>query len=155
MLIRGVRKVIMLMIAAAMLILLASCGSNYPADEINGDQNGNNTPVTDRTDDAPKQDGSEIEQDDGQQVPSEQQEEKNGSVIILYTSDVHCAVNEGFGYTGLAAIRDSFENKGYETILVDNGDAVQGDVLGSLTEGEAVIGLMNDLRYDVAIPGNH
>ncbi len=81
--------------------------------------------------------------------------DKNGEIYILYTSDVHCGVDEGFGYAGLKDIRDNLEAEGYETILVDDGDAIQGDSIGTLSKGEAIIDLMNDLRYDVAIPGNH
>ncbi len=76
-------------------------------------------------------------------------------VYVLYTSDVHCGVEDGFGYAGLYAIRKSLEDQGYETILVDDGDAIQGDTIGSYTHGEAIIDIMNESEYDVAIPGNH
>ncbi len=81
--------------------------------------------------------------------------EKTGEIYVLFTSDVHCGVDQGFGYAGLAQIRDTLEAQGYETILVDDGDALQGDSIGVLTKGEAVLGLMNEMGYDVAIPGNH
>ena len=80
---------------------------------------------------------------------------KNGDVYVLFTSDVHCGIDQGFGYVGLQQIRDSLVAQGYETILVDNGDAVQGEPIGTLTKGEALIDMMNAARYDVAIPGNH
>ncbi len=94
-------------------------------------------------------------------------EEKNGDeeetgpkrpdkdIYILFTSDIHCGVDNGFGYAGLKQIRQTLEAKGYTTLLVDNGDHVQGDVLGTLTKGEAIIPIMNALKYDIAIPGNH
>ena len=81
--------------------------------------------------------------------------EKNGEIYILVTSDVHCGVEKGFGYAGLQQIRDSLEQQGYETILVDDGDSIQGEALGTLSKGEAPITLMNEMGYDVAIPGNH
>ena len=81
--------------------------------------------------------------------------EKNGDIYILFTSDVHCAVDEGFGYAGVKAIRDKLDKEGYTTILVDDGDFLQGEPIGTLSKGEAIIELMNDLKYDVAIPGNH
>ncbi len=81
--------------------------------------------------------------------------EKNGEVIVLVTSDVHCGIDQGFGYAGLAAYRDSLEAQGYTTILVDDGDSIQGEAIGTLTKGEAIIDLMNAVGYDVAIPGNH
>ena len=74
---------------------------------------------------------------------------------MLFTSDVHCGVNSGFGYAGLAAVRDTLA-KSNHVLLVDNGDAIQGEPIGTMTTGEAIIGLMNDVGYDVAtIPGNH
>ena len=81
--------------------------------------------------------------------------EKNGEIYILYTSDVHCGIDSGFGYAGLARIRDMLERKGYSTILADNGDAIQGEIIGTLTKGEPIIDLMNAVGYDVAVPGNH
>ncbi len=81
--------------------------------------------------------------------------EKNGELYILFTSDVHCGVEQGFGYAGLQQIRDTLEEQGYETLLVDNGDAIQGESIGTLSKGEAIIDLMNDLKYDVATIGNH
>ena len=86
---------------------------------------------------------------------AEEKEEKNGDIYILFTSDVHCGIDQGFGYAGLQQVRDTLEAQGYETILVDDGDAIQGEPIGTLSEGEAIIDLMNDLKYDVAIPGNH
>ena len=86
---------------------------------------------------------------------AEEKAEKNGDIYILFTSDVHCGIDKGFGYAGLQQVRDTLEAQGYETILVDDGDAIQGEPIGTLSEGEAIIDLMNDLNYDVAIPGNH
>ena len=81
--------------------------------------------------------------------------EKNGEVYILYTSDIHCGIDKGFGLAGLQQVRDTLESQGYETLLVDDGDAIQGEPVGTLSEGEAMIRLMNALHYDAAIPGNH
>lgn len=81
--------------------------------------------------------------------------EKNGDIVIMYTGDIHCGVYEGFGVIGVQQIRETLEKNGATTLLVDTGDAVQGDSLGTLTKGSAVITLMNDLHYDIAIPGNH
>ena len=75
-------------------------------------------------------------------------------IVVLYTSDVHCGVEQGFGYAGLYAIRSYLEETCH-VILVDNGDSIQGEAMGTITEGEASINLMNALDYDLAIPGNH
>ena len=76
-------------------------------------------------------------------------------IMILYTSDVHCGVDKGFGYAGLEQIRKYEQARGYEVILVDNGDNIQGDALGLLTKGEALLDLMNRMGYSIAVPGNH
>ena len=76
-------------------------------------------------------------------------------LVVLFTSDVHCGVDRGFGYVGLKAIRNQLEREGCHVLLVDNGDAMQGGPLGLLTQGEAMIELMNRMGYDIAIPGNH
>ncbi len=75
-------------------------------------------------------------------------------VVVLFTSDVHCGIDQGFGYAGLAAIRDSLA-KSSHVLLVDNGDSIQGEPVGTMTTGEAIIDLMNAVGYDIAIPGNH
>ncbi len=76
-------------------------------------------------------------------------------VVVLYTSDVHCGVDQGFGYVGLQQVREQLEAAGNYTLLVDDGDNIQGEPLGTMTTGQASIELMNAMKYDVAIPGNH
>ena len=81
--------------------------------------------------------------------------EQEGDIVILYTSDVHCGIDEGFGYVGLQQIRESLKARGDTVLLVDDGDAIQGEPVGTMTRGEAILDLMNELKYDVVIPGNH
>ena len=76
-------------------------------------------------------------------------------LVILFTSDVHCGVDVNFGLDGLYQIRQAYENAGNYTLLVDDGDFIQGEPLGTMTTGSALIDLMNATGYDVAIPGNH
>ena len=75
-------------------------------------------------------------------------------VLILFTNDVHCGIAEAWGYAGLAAVKESMK-KFYDVLLVDCGDHLQGDTVGLVTKGAAVIDVMNTLGYDCAIPGNH
>lgn len=76
-------------------------------------------------------------------------------VMILFTSDVHCGIESNFGYAGLAMVRDAYKNAGYHVLLVDNGDSIQGEPVGTMTTGEANIKLMNAVGYDIATMGNH
>ena len=88
-----------------------------------------------------------------EEAPAEE-EGLSKDVVVLYTSDVHCGVDQGFGYAGLKAAKDYFETENY-TLLVDDGDSIQGEPIGTMTEGESNIDLMNKVGYDIAIPGNH
>ena len=76
-------------------------------------------------------------------------------LVVLFTSDAHCGIEQGWGYAGLAALRDAMVAQGNHVILVDNGDSIQGEPVGTMTTGEALIDLMNAVGYEVAIPGNH
>lgn len=82
-------------------------------------------------------------------------ESQNGNIVILYTNDVHCAVDTTIGYSGFYAYKKAMEEEGNAVFVVDDGDAIQGGTFGSITKGEAIIHLMNDVGYDLAIPGNH
>ena len=75
-------------------------------------------------------------------------------LIILFTSDVHCGIDQGWGYAGLYAVKENL-SKNYNVLLVDDGDSIQGEPIGTMTQGEAIIDIMNVMGYDVAIPGNH
>ena len=81
--------------------------------------------------------------------------ERSADVVILFTSDVHCGIDQGFGYAGLQQIRDYLIAGGNEVILVDDGDNIQGEPVGTMTKGEVSVDLMNKMGYSVAIPGNH
>ena len=75
-------------------------------------------------------------------------------VVVLFTSDVHCGIDQGWGYAGVANMRNSLQADNH-VVLVDDGDAIQGETIGTLTKGSAIIELMNAVGYDIAIPGNH
>ena len=72
--------------------------------------------------------------------------------VILYTNDVHCAIED---YAVLAAYKADLVAQGKNVVVVDAGDAIQGEVIGSTTEGEAIVDIMNAVGYDYAVPGNH
>ncbi len=127
-----------LLLAAVLVLGLAACGGAS-----------NNTPANDSGNVTPSNDSGNTPGGDPQPAAP------NGQIVVLYTSDVHCGIDQGFGYAGLAQVRKNLEAQGYATILVDNGDAIQGEAIGTLSKGEAIIKLMNEVGYDVAIPGNH
>lgn len=79
----------------------------------------------------------------------------SNGVVILYTNDVHCAIDTNIGYAGVAAYEKAYEDAGYDVLLVDCGDAVQGAAVGTLSTGEYIVDIMNEVGYDVATIGNH
>ncbi len=94
--------------------------------------------------------GAAFADDDAAEAPA-----RSADVVILFTSDVHCGIDQGFGYAGLEGIRDYLIAKGNDVILVDNGDNIQGEPIGTMTKGEALVDLMGQMGYELAIPGNH
>ena len=76
------------------------------------------------------------------------------NLIVLFTSDVHCGIDSGWGYAGLYAIKEGLSKDNY-VLLVDDGDSIQGEPIGTMSKGEGLIDIMNDVGYDIAIPGNH
>lgn len=73
-------------------------------------------------------------------------------IVILYENDVHCAVE---GYARLAGQRDAELQQTPYVSVVSCGDFAQGNTVGSLTRGEAVVRIMNAVGYDYLTVGNH
>ncbi len=89
---------------------------------------------------------------------------------ILYTSDIHAQLHthdEFFWENGKAVYKrrgglavlktmiNHFKKQDpVNTILIDGGDYFHGSAVASLTEGEALIPLLNDFSYDLILPGN-
>ena len=88
-------------------------------------------------------------------APAEEAPARTSDVVILFTSDVHCGIDQGFGYAGLEGVRDYLAAQGNDVILVDDGDNIQGEPIGTMTKGEALVDLMGQMGYSIAIPGNH
>ena len=81
--------------------------------------------------------------------------EPNGDIVILMTGDIHGSFDKGFSFGGVYEVRYQLELKGDTVLLVDDGDAIQGTPMAFNSKGEVMINIMNDLGYDVAIPGEH
>ena len=78
-------------------------------------------------------------------------------IVILHTNDVHCGIEDGLTYAGVSAYAKEMEAQyGADRVtLVDAGDAVQGGPIGTLTQGEYLVDIMNQVGYDIFTPGNH
>jgi 2',3'-cyclic-nucleotide 2'-phosphodiesterase (5'-nucleotidase family) len=95
---------------------------------------------------------------------------KKETITILITTDIHSQINthdEFFWENnqavykkrgGMAVLKTMIETlrkkNPANTILYDGGDYFHGHAIASLTEGEALIPIFNNLGYDLMLPGN-
>ena len=76
-------------------------------------------------------------------------------IVILHTNDVHCGVQDTIGYDGLMLYKKQLQKKYQNVITIDAGDHIQGGTMGTITNGLAIIDIMNKVQYDVVTLGNH
>ena len=67
--------------------------------------------------------------------------------VIYYTNDIHGA------YENMAKIKPLVDRD--NALLVDAGDAIQGSLATTLTDGQAMVDVMEAMGYDINVPGNH
>lgn len=77
---------------------------------------------------------------------------KKSDIVILYDNDVHCNVD---GYEDMAAIKKEMKSQTKYVSVVSCGDYLQGDVIGAISKGKAIVQIMNKVGYDVVTIGNH
>lgn len=87
-------------------------------------------------------------------------QEKSESIVVLYVNDVHCGVDADspsgtMGYANLAALKKEMEESHAYVTLVDAGDAIQGEAIGTLSDGSYLVDIMNYIGFDYATYGNH
>ena len=95
--------------------------------------------------------------------------QRKNEFSILITTDLHAQINthdEFFWENGQAVYKrrgglavlktmiDTLRKENPNNILYDGGDYFHGHAIASLTEGEALIPLMNAFNYDLILPGN-
>lgn len=73
-------------------------------------------------------------------------------IIILYDNDVHCNVDS---YEDMAALKKEMQEQSNYVSVVSCGDYLQGDVIGAISKGKAIVQIMNKVGYDVVAIGNH
>ncbi len=79
----------------------------------------------------------------------------DNDIIILYTNDVHCALDENLGYAGFVYCADEARKNTPYVALVDAGDWAQGGTAGAVSQGRYIVEVLNAVSYDVVVPGNH
>lgn len=94
---------------------------------------------------------------------------KSFTISILQTTDVHCQIHphdELFwenekavfrktgGYAQLATYFSQEKKNNPNTFILDTGDMFQGSELSVKTTGDALVPILNELNYDLYLPGN-
>lgn len=95
---------------------------------------------------------------------------KASVVSLLHTADIHAQLlthDEFFiengkpvykkrgGYATLKSMIDQLRKGNPEnTLLLDGGDCFQGGGVAALSQGQAIVPLMNNIGYDLMLPGN-
>ena len=91
-------------------------------------------------------------------------------LTLLHTADIHSQleVHDEFfiehgkpvykkrgGFATLKTMINALRNNNpLNTLVIDGGDCFQGSGIAALTEGAAIIPLMNNIGYDIMLPGN-
>ena len=77
------------------------------------------------------------------------------NLTLLVTSDIHAGVEDNWTLAGVYEKRKEYEAKGNYTLLIDNGDLLQGNLLSSTTKGADLMDIANVAGYDIMTFGNH
>ncbi len=84
----------------------------------------------------------------------------DSKIVVVHTNDVHCALTNKTTELGYAKLKDYVADQKAKhgdahVTLVDSGDNLQGDVIGSLTRGDSPAKVIAACKYDVMTCGNH
>ncbi|MFA7533432.1 MAG: 5'-nucleotidase C-terminal domain-containing protein [Tissierellaceae bacterium] len=86
--------------------------------------------------------------------------EGSTTITILHVNDVHGRLEpderEGaMGFGVFKAKLDELREENPNLLLLNAGDALHGTTMVNLTDGEAMITMMNAVGFDALVPGNH
>ncbi len=92
-----------------------------------------------------------------------------GTITLLQTTDVHCQIHphdelfweneravfrKTAGYAHIATVFEKVRKSNPHTFIVDTGDMFQGSELSVKTTGKAITPILNEMGYDLYLPGN-
>jgi sulfur-oxidizing protein SoxB len=103
------------------------------------------------------------------EAETKEKDKKSFTLSIFQTTDVHCQIHphdELFwendqavyrktgGYAHLKTFLEKEKAKAEHSFVIDTGDMFQGSELSVRTTGEAMVPLLNEMGYDLYLPGN-
>lgn len=80
------------------------------------------------------------------------------SLTIVHTNDTHSrvlATKDEIGFAKIAAKVRELRDSGENVLVLDAGDTFHGQTISTLVQGESVAKVMDTIRYDAMVPGNH
>lgn len=87
------------------------------------------------------------------------EEAKTVELTIVHTNDVHSRVEGAeekyIGYAKLATKIKELKAENPNVLVLDAGDTTHGLPIATISKGESIINLMNEIGYDAMVPGNH
>ncbi len=82
-----------------------------------------------------------------------------GDLVVIHTNDIHghfdTVEGEQLGMSSVVSLKNYYESKGADVLLLDAGDFSQGTTLVSYYRGASAVLFMNAAGYDAASLGNH
>ncbi len=82
-----------------------------------------------------------------------------GDLVVIHTNDIHghfdTVEGEQLGMSAVVSLKNYYESKGADVLLLDAGDFSQGTTLVSYYRGASAVLFMNAAGYDAASLGNH
>ncbi|MFR7350115.1 5'-nucleotidase C-terminal domain-containing protein [Peptoniphilus sp.] len=93
-------------------------------------------------------------------VAAEEAKTTKHEIVILHTNDVHARVKsdereKAIGYGKIKTYKDELVKEGKTVIAIDAGDVLHGTTFATISRGDSIIKLLNEVGYDYMVPGNH
>ena len=151
-----------LSIAALMLLMctgVASCGqAGQTGMEAQAGQTGMEAQAGQNGQNSAEAQNGQTGQSSAPGNPDDQASAEDTKLVILHTNDMHGymqASDSCLGIGAAAQLKKDYEEQGYDVLLMDAGDYLQGSAFANFTQGESVVEVMNAAGYDAAALGNH
>ena len=80
------------------------------------------------------------------------------TITIFHTNDIHSRVTASdtqIGYARMATIVQAERATNPHVLLLEAGDAFHGLSIANLSQGKAIVEIMNAMEFDAMVPGNH
>jgi len=85
--------------------------------------------------------------------------DKAVTITIAHTNDTHGRVKEGkydgMGFAKISTKIQELRANNSNVLVLDAGDTFHGLPIASISKGKSIVDVMNTIKYDAMVPGNH